>query len=146
MSEKEKPKIRWLEKIKNIKHIEIYVAIIFIVIVLLIFLPNRSTNDDKKSTTNEMTVTAFIDNMEKDLEEILSNISGVSNVNVMISLNLSDLEVENNKINMVTFPKINGILVTAKGVNDTAIKMKVLHAIESVVDVTNGNIEILSSE
>jgi len=147
MSDKEKkPTIRWLEKLRNIKHIEIYVAIIFIVIVLLIFLPNRSTNDDKKSTTNEMTVTAFIDNMEKDLEEILSNISGVSNVNVMISLNLSDLEVENNKINMVTFPKINGILVTAKGVNDTAIKMKVLHAIESVVDVTNGNIEILSSE
>ena len=147
MSEKEnKPKLKWLEKLKNVKHIEIYIAIIFIVIILLIFFSNHSTNENKQTITNDMTVTTYIENMELNLEEILSNISGVSNVKVMISLNLNELQVENNSIKLTSFPTINGILVTAKGVNNTAIKLKVLHAIEAVIDVKNGNIEILSSE
>ena len=141
-----KPKIKWLEKFKSIKHIEIYIAIIFIVVILLIFFSNQTTKEKKKISTNEMTVTTYINHMEQDLEEILSNISGVSNVKVMISVNLEDLNVVENTINMETFPKITGILVTAKGVNDTTTRMKVLHAIEAVVDVRNGNIEILSSE
>ncbi len=148
MSEKEKKHtIKWLEKFKNIKHIEIYVAIIFIVIIILIFFSNRSTKDkDKTILTNEITVTQYIDKLEEDLEKILSNISGVSNVNVMITICLNDLEVKDNQVHISKFPQINGILVTAKGVNDTATKLRVLHAIEAVIEVENGNVEILSSE
>ena len=148
MSEKEKkPTIRWLEKLKNIKHIEIYVAIIFIVILLLIYFSNyKSKKVVNTSTSNEMTVTAYIDDLEENLQEILSNIAGVSDVKVMITLNLNEHEVVDSKINMTKFPQIKGVVVTAKGVNNTTNKMKVLHAIEAVIDVTNGNIEILSSE
>ena len=147
MSEKEKkPTMKWLEKFKNIKHIEIYVAIIFIVILLLVYLSNTGTKESKSAQTNDSTVTAYISNMERDLEESLSSIAGVSNVKVMITINLSDLEVENSKIAMSKFPKIKGVLITAKGVNNTTNKMKVLHAVQAVLDVTNGNIEILSSE
>lgn len=148
MSDKEKkPTIRWLEKLKNIKHIEIYVAVIFVVILLLIYLSSTKTNEKSNTTTtNDSSVTAYIEKMEQNLEESLSNIAGVSNVNVMITLNLSQLEVENSQISMKEFPEIKGVLVTAKGVNNTTNKMKVLHAIQAVLDVTNGNIEILSSE
>ena len=141
-----KHKIKWLEKLKSIKHIEIYIAIIFIVVILLIYLSNQTTKTKKKTTTNEHTVTAYVTKMESDLKGILSDISGVSNVNVMISLNLSELDVKDNNIVMSSFPPIKGVLVTAKGVKDTETKLKVLHAIEAVLDVTNGNIEILSSE
>lgn len=149
MSEKEKkPTIRWLEKLKNIKHIEIYVAVIFVVILLLIYLSSTKTKDNstKTTTTNDSSVTAYIEKMEQNLEDSLSSIAGVSNVKVMITLNLSQLEVEDSKIVMSEFPEIKGVLVTAKGVNNTTNKMKVLHAIQAVIDVTNGNIEILSSE
>lgn len=148
MSDKEKkPTIRWLEKLKKIKHIEIYIAIIFIVVLLLIYLSNTKTKDKSSLTiTNDSSVAAYIDKIERNLEESLSNIAGVSNVNVMITLNLSQLEVENSQISMTKFPEIKGVLVTAKGVNNTTNKMKVLHAIQAVIDVTNGNIEILSSE
>ncbi|MBO5954548.1 MAG: hypothetical protein J6Q13_01100 [Clostridia bacterium] len=148
MSDKEKkPTIRWLEKLKNIKHIEIYVAVIFIVIILLIFLSNNKTKESSaKVLTNDMSVTAYIERMEQNLEESLSSISGVSDVKVMITLNLDKMAVENSQITMTTFPEIKGVLVTAKGVNNTTNKLKVLHAIEAVIDVKNGNIEILSSE
>jgi len=147
MSEKEKrPTIRWLEKLKNIKHIEVYIAIIFIVILLLIYLSNMKTKEQKQTkTTNDMTVTAYIDNIENNLEKILSNIAGVSNVCVMITLNLDEMEVIDDKISIKKFPEIHGVLVTAKGVTNTTNKLKVLHAIEAVIDVKNGNIEILSS-
>ena len=148
MSEKEKkPTIRWLEKLKNIKHIEIYVAVIFVVILLLIYLSSNKTKVKNNSiNTNDSSVSSYIEKMEQDLERSLSNIAGVSDVNVMITLNVAQLDVENSQITMTKFPEIKGVLVTAKGVNNTSNKMKVLHAIQAVIDVTNGNVEILSSE
>ena len=148
MSEKEKkPTIRWLEKLKNVKHIEIYVAIIFIVIILLIFLSNYKTKETSSSIkTNDMSVSSYIESVEHNLEESLSNIAGVSNVKVMITLNLKNLEVVDDKISLNEFPEIKGVLITAKGVNNTTNRMKVLHAVQAVIDITNGNIEILSSE
>ena len=147
MSEKEKkPTIKWLEKFKNIKHIEIYVAIIFIVILLLIYLSNSGAKETKNTKTNDSTVTSYINNIERDLEDSLSCIAGISDVKVMITINLNDLKVENSNVSMAKFPEIKGVLITAKGVNSTANKMRVLHAVQAVLDVTNGNIEILSSE
>ena len=147
MNDKEKKSsIKWLEKLKNIKHIEIYVAIIFIVVILLIFLSSNKTKENSESNTKDMSVSAYIDRVESDLEETLSSIAGVSDVKVMITLNLNKMEIVDSKINITTFPEIKGVLVTAKGVNIIENKMKVLHAIQAVIDITNGNIEILSSE
>ena len=150
MNDKEpKPKPKWLQKLKNIKHIEIYIAVIFVVILLLIYLSNFNSKDktsNKSVSTKDLSVTAYIDNLETNLEEILSNIAGVSNVKVMITLNLRDIEVENSQINLKEFPEIKGVVITAKGVSNTSTKLKVLHAVEAVIDINNGNIEILSSE
>lgn len=152
MSENEKKiKFKWLEKLKNIKHIEIYIAVIFVVVLLLIYLSNSGSSSKSKSLTkstyqDEMTITSYVSNLESNLQVVLSNINGVENVKVMITLDMSNVSVENSKININTFPPIKGIIITAKGLNDTARRLKVLHAVEAVVDVTNGNIEILSSE
>ena len=145
MSEKKSNK--WFSKLKNVKHIEIYIAIIFIVIIMLIYMSSTKTKETSKVVSAEsMSVTAYIDNMEKNLEESLSSIAGVSNVKVMITLNLDGLEVVDSKIKLTTFPEIKGVLVTAKGVNNTTNKMKVLHAVQSVIEIKSGNIQILSSE
>ena len=147
MSDKEgKPKIKWLEKLKNVKHIEIYIAIIFIVVILLIYLSSTKQKQTSNDITKDMTVSAYVENLERNLEESLSSIAGVSNVKVLITLSINNLEVENDKIKLSSFPEIRGVLITAKGVNDTSNKLKVLHAVQSVIEITNGNIEILSSE
>lgn len=148
MSDKEKKSsIKWFEKLKNIKHIEIYIAIIFVVVLLLIYLSNYSKTEQKtQQTTNELTVISYIDGLEQNLEEILTNINGVENVKVMITLDMDKAEVVESKISLNNFPAVKGVIVTASGVNNTAIKMKVLHAVQAVLDITNGNIEILSSD
>lgn len=149
MNEKEKKPIKWLAKLKNIKHIEVYVAIIFIVILLLIYMSNISSNGtstDDSQSTNELTITAYVEDLENNLQDILSNIGGVSNVKVMITLNMSESTVTDSKITIENFPEIKGVIITASGASDTATKMKILHAVEAVIDVKNGNIEILSSD
>ena len=150
MSEDKKIKFKWLEKIKNIKHIEIYISILFVVVLLLIYLSSSGSGSGKTKTQtsnqNDMSITAYVNNLESDLEDVLSNIGGVSNVKALITLDMSKVSVENSQITINTFPPIKGIINTAKGLNDTARRLKVLHAVEAVVDVTNGNIEILSSE
>ena len=139
-------KFKLFEKLKNIKHIEIYISIIFIIILILIYMSNFKTKSQTKTTqNNEMSVTAYVDRMQSNLADILSNIGGVSDVKVMITLNMDQVEVVNGEISIAKFPEIKGVVVTANGVNNTATKLKVLHAIEAVLEVTNGNIEILSS-
>jgi len=150
MNEKEKKSgFKWLNKLKNIKHIEIYIAILFVVVLLLIFVSdfnNTKSERTKLSTLNELSVISYVDNLEQNLEEILSKIEGITNVKVMITLNMAEAEVEDSKITLNKFPEIKGVLVTANGLGNTTLKMKVLHAIEAVIEVTSDNIEILSSK
>lgn len=136
-------KFAWLEKIKKIKHIEIYVLILFVAIVGLIFYSNKTTHNDASEETSS--VTGYISNIESKLENILSRIDGVSNVSVMISLDMHDSVVENSSLKINSFPSIKGVLITAKGVDNTYAKMKVLHAVETVIDVSSNNIQIFSS-
>ena len=123
---------KWLQKLKNIKHIEIYLAIIFIVIVMLIYMSStktKSISNVTDSTESELNVTAYVDKLERNLADILTNIGGVSNVKVMITLNMNQAEVNESKINLTKFPDIKWVIVTGKGLNNTATKLKVLHAI-----------------
>lgn len=148
MSDNEKKSgFKFLEKLKKIKHIEVYIAIIFIVVLLLIYMSNfNNSSGTSSNNSTEMTVTAYIENLETRLQEILSNIGGVSDVKVLITLDMNTASVDNSNIILDKFPEIKGVLITAKGVENTAIKLKVLKAVEAVIDITNGNIEILSSE
>ena len=78
MNDKEKKiGFKWLQRLKNIKHIEIYLSIIFIVIVVLIYMSSTKSKTNEKtivSNDNELSVTAYVNNLENNLEDILSNI------------------------------------------------------------------------
>ena len=53
MSDNEKKiKFKWFEKLKNVKHIEIYVAVIFIVIILLIYFSSTKTKPHYPNLVN----------------------------------------------------------------------------------------------
>ena len=148
MNEKSKVRFQWLEKIKNVKHIEIIVIAIFLVVLLLIYFstPRSKSNSNATSRENtELTITRYIDNLEADLENTISKIRGVGNVNVLITLNLDNASIENDVIKTATFPKIKGIVIVASGVDNTSVKMNILRAVEAVVDISSGSVEILSS-
>ena len=147
----QKSKIRWIEKLKNIKHIEIYITIIFAIILLLIFFSSTGTSNKSKitytkNTTNtQTTITSYIQDVEDKLEQILSQVQGASNVSVMVTLDMSTASIEDNIIKTSKFPDIKGVVIVAKGIENTAVKMNILKAVQAVVDISTGRIEILSS-
>lgn len=149
MSEKPKVKFKWLEKIKNVKHIEIYIVIIFLVIVFLIYgstLNNKSKTNNIPSTEDvPLTISRYVDNLEKNLESTLSNIKGASNVKVLITLDLKDAVIQDNVIQTSTFPNIKGVLIVASGVENTNVKLNMLKAVQALIEINTGCIEILSS-
>ncbi len=148
MNDNKKSGIKIFEKLKKIKHIEIYIAVIFIVIILLIYMSSSKgkSSSKKENTLDGSTITGYVENLEDNLEGILSDIKGVSNVNVLITLDMNTATVKDSFIILDKFPEVKGVIITAKGVGDTATKMKVLKAVQTVIDVSNGRIEILSSE
>ena len=83
--------------------------------------------------------------METKLEDILSQIQGASNVNVMITLDMTSSTVKENIIETTNFPEVKGVVIVAKGVENTAVKMNILKAVQAVIDISSGRIEILSS-
>jgi len=121
-----KEKNNWLsnsklfQKLKSIKHIEIIIAVIFAVIVLLIYL--SSVNPVKKTQSSAGT------NLETRLESILSDIEGAGNVSVLI----------NNTDN-----QIDGVIIVASGADNVFVKMNILKAVETVLKIPTAQIEIL---
>lgn len=146
-----KSKIKWLDKLKNIKHIEVYVVIIFAIILLLIFFSTNTTKTGKsstvinKTTTEQSAITSYVDDMETKLENILSKVQGASDVSVMITLDMSSTSIKDDEIQTTDFPAIKGVIVVAKGVENTQVKMNILKAVQSVIDISSGRIEILPS-
>ncbi|NLC17183.1 MAG: hypothetical protein GX756_04810 [Clostridiales bacterium] len=78
---------RIVQKIKSVKNFEIYLAIIFVIIVLFIYFgANFSCSSDKKP--KEETYESAYDycqNVEKKLSKILSSIKNAGKVDVMIT-------------------------------------------------------------
>lgn len=114
-------KISWFEKIKNIKHFEIIIAVIFGIIIFLIYL--SSTNSTQNNT--QSTQTEF----ETRLSSILDDIEGAGKVSVFVNTNENDV--------------VTGIIVVASGASQIKVKLDMLKAIQTVLSVPTANIEII---
>ena len=152
MSDKSHPsKFKWIDKLRNIKHIEIYITIIFAIILILIFFSStgnkQSVSSNKSSSTKvtQTTITSYVDDMESKLEEILSQVQGAGNVKVMLTLDMAEATVKDNIIQSQSFPGVKGIVIVASGVDNTMVRMNILKAVQAVIDISSGRIEILSS-
>lgn len=109
------------QKLKNIKHIEIIVAVIFAVIIMLIYM---SSLDDNKSSKNSQGT-----NLEVRLESILSDIDGAGNVSVLINTSSDET--------------IDGVIVVASGAENIGVRLNILRAVETVLKIPTAQIEIL---
>ena len=116
-------KISLFQKLKNIKHIEIVIAVIFAVIILLIYLSSVGSTKST-STTNGQT------ELEIRLCGILEDLEGVGKVSVMINY-LDEKQT------------MAGVVVVASGASDVAVRLQILRAVETVLNLPTTNIEIL---
>ncbi len=79
---------KFWEKIKKIKHWEIYAAVLVVIIMLVIYLSGLGSNQSKTKTQTEVSVTnvnsSYAGQLETKLEKVLGSIAGAGNVAVMV--------------------------------------------------------------
>lgn len=81
-------RIPLLQKIKNIKHIELILLLIFAIVLVVIYSSTKSKTNASATITSseELTAQEYSQYLENKLASILSNISGAGTVKVMITL------------------------------------------------------------
>ena len=169
-------------KIKQIKHWEIYAAVIVVVVMLGIYLSGMGGN--KKRVENTHTATTVTSNdasyagqMETKLEKVLGQVAGAGNVVVMVmtdgegtaelAYDVQEKTVEQNGANGQTVttttvdrtvvvkngsplvlwknpPRILGIVVVATGANNPAVRLDLMHAVQTFIGEQQTQIQILS--
>ncbi len=118
-------KIKGFQKIKNIKHIEIVIAVIFAVIIILIFLSSSGNKFSFLSSNESQQATQ----LEQRLSSILSDIEGAGTVSVFVNFDSEE--------------KITGVIVVSSGAENVKVKLDILRAVQTVITEPTTNIEIL---
>lgn len=156
------------------KHILIALVVGLVLCVFYFSFLTPTENDTNTDNSTQQTTSAeeYVDMLENKLSNVLANISGVSSCNVIITLEsgfnyvyATDTETKttisgSNETSITTetvilvsnepivvkeiYPAIKGVVVVANGAEDFSVKMNILSAVETVLDVDRNNITILS--
>ncbi len=150
------------EYIKQSPKIMIYTVIAVICMLLLIFTPEADSSDSE-NTDFPSPHTEYAKMLERQLKAVISDIEGVGNVTVMVTVEgtvsynyqqdeyISDDREEretvilSNKdplIKSIANPKVSGVLVICDGGNSSIIREKVIYAVSTVLDIPTNKVYI----
>ena len=164
------------EKIKKVKHIQIYIAIGLAVIIALIYFSTVFNKPKESSSTKDDNISKefsssleYVDYLENKLENVLTKVKGAGDVEVIITLEKGfeyvyvteeETRTTSNGTTVTTstvvlvdgqpvleeeiYPIINGLVVVASGADNINVKMNILSVIQTVIDIDNSKINILS--
>ena len=162
----------FLKKLKQVKHIGLIVAVIFILILLVILFGNFNLfGSSSASTSNASTYTnslQYSSQMENKLKSLISQIKGSGNVTVMVTVEDNSallLSSETSKSGVVAVsgnsmvvdksgqgspvvigevtPKIKGVVVVSSGASDTNVRLNILRAVQTLLELNESKIQIL---
>lgn len=163
------------ESIKTNRKTQLGLAILIVGIVLVCYFAflspvSKKTDDSGGDLTSSSATETYARNLEDKLEDILSNVKGAGNVKVLVTLgcgyeyvyateetvkqSANGSTTTTTEVVMVDgqpvvvkeiFPTIQGVLVSASGASDAIVKLNLVTAIQTVIDVPNSDITILTA-
>ena len=161
-----------LKSIKHIEIILAVVIGLIVCAVYFAGVVKPKTDKTSDNPTKEYTsAEEYVDMLENKMNNVLSKIDGAGNVSVIITLECGfvyeyakDSETKttvsgNNQTSIKTetiilvsnqpviekeiFPTIKGVVVVAQGAKDFSVKMNILSAVETILEVDRQNITVL---
>ncbi len=162
-----------LKKVRHIQIILPVLIGLFVCVVYFSFVGSPSADSDSENSTQEATSTMeYVDMLENKLSNVLSKISGVGDCETIITLECgfeydyaTDTETKTtisggNETTITTetvilvsnepvvvkeiYPVIKGVVVVASGAENFAVKMNILSAVETVLEIDRNDITILA--
>ena len=118
---------KFLEKLKSVKNIEIYVALILAVIVILFVFVGGGTKNASKTASDD----TYISEMEHKICSVIQNIAGCGKADVVISYGANDDEVI-------------GVVVVAEGANDPIVRFKIVEVVVTLLDVDSSSVQVFT--
>lgn len=117
-----------ISKVKNIKHIEIYIAIIlvFLLIVIYFLFVKKDTSIQTKD-----------ESLSTQISQILSNIEGVGKCQVLITY-VDEVNVLSDK----NTNNVQGVVVVCEGANNVKVVEDIVTAIRALLNVSSFNIKV----
>lgn len=157
------------QKVKSIKNFEIILSLIIIAVVLLIYFSVSEKDKPTEAQTSKSSA-SLTEGLEERLSNILSKIDGVGEVDVLITYNSTEEQVTastNNSHSTTTgatttttstmtpiisnqnvivlqekMPEIIGVIVVAEGADDVRVKLKILSAVSTALNINQNSIQI----
>ncbi len=157
-----------IEKIKKNKKILIICVIFFLIVGVLVYFSYSKQPKEEVNQSSNSQADLYVHALENKIEDVIEQIDGVSNINVAITLETGfeyvyaeEKEIKDTTGGTLTtsnlilvngspviikeiFPIIQGVLVVADGVDNLTVKHKVLSAVQTVLEINNQKITILS--
>lgn len=147
---------RIINLIKNKK--ALFLLLFGAILGVSLILTDTAKNDNKNTIDSTSDIDKYTQQLEEKLEEIISTINGVSDVNVLITLEsgselvyASDDSEENEKHVIVNnglvlvkenLPKIKGVAVVCKGGNNAELKTKITELTCSVLGIYSTHVYV----
>lgn len=125
-----------LKRLRSIKHIEVIIAVLFGLIVLLVFFSssgNASGSNNHIATTSS---NAYVANLENKLCSLISKIDGAGQVEVML---MWDTDVTDKD----PTPSILSAVVVSSGAKDVRVKLEIIKSVEALLNLNAKNIEVI---
>ncbi|MBE5748210.1 MAG: hypothetical protein E7344_01115 [Clostridiales bacterium] len=154
-----------IQKIKSIKNIEVIIAFVLAAIVLVVFF-NDFGQKVTKQTNISTTFSSYVADLENKIKSVISKIDGAGECDVVISFvggveqeyafsneSQQNGEIITNKTTLTLvsgkpvlirekMPEIQGVVIVADGAGKTAVKLEITKAVQALLKVPNGNIEV----
>ena len=160
------------EKIMNTKGLVIILIIGIALLILPTSSPSAKDKQQNEEPIQTVNLNEYKKDLEKNLSSMLSSVEGADNVSVMITftdygryvyskeeqseksetvlkgtnkpvLKASSSGGEEPVLIKAELPKISGVLVTAEGAQNSAVKENIKSAVKAVLDVSSNNISVL---
>lgn len=128
----------WIEKLKNFKHLRIIACAAVLVTILTVYFVCASCSDKAVGTiTTSVTVESgdYCTSMRAQVEKIVSEISGVGAASVVINWDRSTTQSAFGNA-ATENPKALGALIVCDGGGSTKVKLDVIYAVSTLLDLS----------
>lgn len=125
-----------VEKLKNFKHVQIIACAVVLITVLTVYFACASCSDKATTTFVEADTasTDYCTSMRAQVEKIVSQISGVGSASVVINWDRSTQAAFTSGSS--ENPKAVGALIVCDGGNNTKVKLDVIYAVSTLLDLS----------
>lgn len=128
----------WIDKLKNFKHLRITACAAVLLTVLIVYFSCASCSEKNSTDTFgnnvEIASSDYCTSMRAQVEHIVSKIDGVGSATVVINWDRSSVQTSFGNTSAEN-PKAVGALIVCDGGNKTKVKLDVIYAVSTLLDL-----------